>query len=347
LQGKINGVDALLVVDSGAAKTSVQEGTLAAGPDRTINVVVGSIEKSLTASVDSYQALQAIEGSLPKAITRHCKAICLLGMNFLSGLAIGFDLSTDRVTFWPGGKLDANWSERWVASSGSPVSLDLDTLDGIWEGTKVSIGDKSSRAIIDTGAFPSFFLSKALTEGSSRVIGPSNASTATELGPMSRRLALMARIGDTEVPWLNFVSIGGGSLASYGIDGGISIDAFRSPRILVDFAARKLYYERANQQCSLSRALSDLTSLPLVLKRDEICIGPAKAIQRLMPYDGAQVRSICGINADRIIRALRTQNGASLDQLSDLARLASAKFSIVASTKKGFETIPIEVDPRH
>ena len=261
-----------------------------------------------------------------------------LGMETLGATAVGIDILGNKATIWPGGKLDSTTVSSWM--TGSPEwdglrrvrRIPLRRLPGGAPAVEAMIGGVKVPLLLRLGFF------------------------ASGLEPSVKRPAIP--IGDDGFSLLPSLSVDGldfGALVyapspegtfdpkQIGTPGGITLDAFPSRRVVVDFAGGAMYVEDLPADARLTLLMHRQTRFPFKVEGDRILVAPIPGHEgesALRPYFGGEAVNIAGQSPADWLKDLRGRDEASARSLA--ARIARIRegFAVLVRMPDGRE-VPI------
>jgi hypothetical protein len=235
-------------------------------------------------------------------------------MDALKGMAVGVDLTNSEVFVWPKGDLAEAEAKAWVAAypgwNGTKHPVAALTLDRTGSAYSIPVGDGKSRALLQMGLYGT-----KIGAG-----GPALAGAAAKTSPLL--VAPRFSIAGRELPWFAYAAGEDAAWAKSPRAKGmtITLEAFRSRRVLVDFAKDRLYYEELPPDAILSVLLTEWFGSPFTVDRDKISLEPfpGKPWPRLGEYRGSEVLELAGIETAELLALLRDSSTTSRDRLAEM-----------------------------
>lgn len=199
----------------------------------------------------------------------------IAGLDILSKAAIGFDKTTSTVAIWPGGKIPEAEAKRWVVSGarwpGDP------NKPGFWKGTLGRDAQGFPTVVGAVGGKAAKF--RIRLAGDSFEVPKEAAADLVAVPLAGGYLTKGVQVGPG-CAWCMFAAV---SAPADGIEPDeptVSINAFHSRRVILDFPAGKIYAQRLQGPALAAFAFSKF--VPLHLQGGKPVIGPARNFPTLM-----------------------------------------------------------------
>ncbi len=266
-----------------------------------------------------------------------------LGLDVLKGMAVGIDMDRRQIVLWPEGNRPAAEAEAWVGATAEPGKVRRVKLGTLRTGslsTEATVAGKEVAAILYLGFDNS-------------ILGPTVERPRVPLG--RRFLLPNASVGGLAPSWLVYLEGKADTVGKdiFGVDATVSLDAFDSPRLLVDFAAKTLMVQERSSEARRSTLLTQFTMVPLSLRGDGLFVhvppdseaDPKSPYPIVRPFEGSQVLRMADVRAGDWVAALRGQDEVSARRLGELLAGLFKAFRIDVLTPQGRE-LPINVPSR-
>ena len=327
IEANVGGHKRLLVLDAGASASKLRD---ASDKGRRLAVGVAGAALGEANFVALKSKTEAEDGTAVEGT---------LGLDVLRNAAVGVDLDAARAALWSKGVLDPTIAEAWVRGPDGPpdapvVRLPLVTLPDGQFGLPLEIGGKRTVAALGLRAWGGYLLPSVRTP-----VHPFGFAT----------LVPDVKIAGEPIPWLlyprpspdldeQFTELarpsGSGAL--------LALDAFASPRTLVDFAAKVVYVRRSTADERLTRLMRQTTDASVTIRGDRIVVAPSGSTSQSYPPEfasivGQEVLRIAGKPASEWLAALRDPTEAGATRLARLLSATVKNYSFFARDADGDE----------
>jgi|GEM_PF-2871146 len=238
----------------------------------------------------------------------------VLGIDVLKDMAIGVDVTDSRITIWPKGTIGDDEAKAWAARypawerAAGKVAVVQAQRDGA--ALTVPIGTRSQRALLELE-----FNGTALGAGWF-------ADEAVAVRTTDRLLTSELRLGGRDLPWISFLRGTDPMWSVYpsASEATVTLEAFRSRRVLIDFSAGRVYHEELPADALLTFVLTEWFGVPYNVKGDTLWIEsmPGVPWPSLGEFSGSEVLELAEVKTPELLQLLRSRRREDRTRVADI-----------------------------
>jgi hypothetical protein len=265
----------------------------------------------------------------------------VLGLDVLRETAVGLDMTTGRITIWPGGDLPEAEARLWTAAyrQNDPArvtTIPLGRSNGAFT-VPVQWGDRKGRGLV--------VLAMNRTTFGDTSTGPERTSILTSNPETAPQFTPEVYVADRLSPW-QVVSVGPDpTWQEHPAEASVTLDALRSRRILLDFKGGRMFVELLSADERLSLALMSFLHFPCSIEGnhlwlDDIPGGPGDVVK------ASEILQVQGLPSSFLLRSLRTRDKDAVTRMAALFGAARFGYDLKIRLPDGTEQLVRAKPPR-